>query len=59
MRPGLTGWAQVKQGHVTSVDDVREKLKFDFYYIKNISLSLDIIVALLTVKTVVFGRGVK
>ncbi|NWN22916.1 polyprenyl glycosylphosphotransferase, partial [Escherichia coli] len=35
IKPGLTGWAQVNQGHVTEVDDIREKLNLDFYYVKN------------------------
>ncbi len=59
VRPGITGWAQVNQGHVAEVDDVHEKLYFDFYYIKHCSLWLDILIALRTVKTMVSGAGAK
>jgi len=59
VRPGITGWAQVNQGHVTSLDDVLEKLHFDFYYIKNLSPWLDFIIALRTVGTLVVGFGAK
>jgi lipopolysaccharide/colanic/teichoic acid biosynthesis glycosyltransferase len=57
VRPGITGWAQVYQGHVADVDDVREKLHFDFYYIKNFSLWLDVIVVGRTIRTVLTGFG--
>lgn len=57
VRPGITGWAQVNQGHVTGLDDVLEKLHYDFYYIKNISLSLDFVIAFRTVKIVFSGFG--
>jgi lipopolysaccharide/colanic/teichoic acid biosynthesis glycosyltransferase len=59
VRPGITGWAQVKQGHVAEVNDVRHKLHFDFYYIKNFSLWLDILIAVSTVRTVLFGLGAR
>ncbi len=59
VRPGLTGWAQVNQGHVADVDDVHEKLYFDFYYIKHCSLWLDILIALRTVRTMIYGTGAK
>lgn len=57
VRPGITGWAQVHQGHVADVDQVREKLNFDFYYIKNFSLWIDVIVVARTIRTVVTGFG--
>lgn len=59
VRPGITGWAQVNQGHVASVHDVHEKLYYDFYYIKNFSPWLDLVVALRTMKTVMSGFGAR
>lgn len=59
VRPGITGWAQVNQGHVTEVSDVLDKLRYDFYYIKNISLWLDLLVALKTIRVIVQGIGAK
>lgn len=59
VRPGITGWAQVRQGHVTSLDDIDQKLNFDFYYIKNFSLWLDMLIALRTVPTMLLGFGSK
>lgn len=57
VRPGITGWAQVHQGHVANVDQVREKLHFDFYYIKNFSLWVDVIVVARTIRTILTGFG--
>lgn len=59
VRPGITGWAQVCQGHVASVDEVTEKLHYDFYYIKNFSLWLDILIVARTVQTMLTGFGSK
>jgi lipopolysaccharide/colanic/teichoic acid biosynthesis glycosyltransferase len=59
VRPGITGWAQVKQGHVTSVDDVRTKLKFDFFYIKHVSFSLDVVIVIRTLRTILLGSGAR
>ncbi len=55
--PGLTGWAQVKYPYGSSVEDARQKLQYDLYYIKNQTLTLDLIIIFETVKTVLFGRG--
>ena len=55
--PGITGWAQVNQGHVAYLDDVRMKLEFDFYYAKHLSISLDLIVVIRTIVTMFTGRG--
>ena len=55
--PGLTGWAQIKYPYGASVEDARRKLQYDLYYIKNQSLTLDMVVVFETVKTVIFGRG--
>ena len=59
VRPGITGWAQVNQGHVTDLNAVNAKLRFDFYYVKNISLWLDILIALKTVRVVLGGLGAR
>jgi len=59
VRPGVSGWAQVNQGHVTAVDDVLEKLHYDFYYIKNFSPWLDVVILFKTVKTILTGFGAR
>ncbi len=59
VRPGITGWAQVNQGHVTELDDVYIKLQFDFYYIKNVSAWLDLLIALRTLAVMINFRGAK
>lgn len=59
VRPGISGWAQVNQGHVADVSEVHEKLQYDFYYVKNLSYWLDIIIALRTVKVMLSGFGAK
>ncbi len=55
--PGLTGWAQIKYAYGASIEDARNKLEYDLYYIKNQSLTLDLVIVFETVKTVLFGRG--
>lgn len=57
VRPGLTGWAQLNFPYGASVDDAREKLKYDLYYIKNASLILDLLILIQTVEVVVWGRA--
>ena len=57
--PGLTGWAQVKYPYGASVEDAKQKLQYDLYYIKNQSLVLDTIIFFETVKTILFGRGAR
>lgn len=59
VRPGITGWAQVNQGHVTTVGEVLEKLHYDFYYIKNFSPWLDIVITLQTIRIILSGKGAK
>ncbi len=59
VRPGITGWAQVHQGHVTGESDVRAKLSYDLYYAKNMSLPLDLAITMLTIRTVLTGRGAR
>jgi len=59
VRPGITGWAQVNQGHVAGVDDVLWKLQYDFYYVKNFSFWLDLLIVARTIKTVFSGFGAR
>jgi sugar transferase (PEP-CTERM system associated) len=57
VRPGLTGWAQVKYKYGSTIEDAREKLQYDLYYIKNASIGFDLLIMFLTVKTVLLRRG--
>ena len=57
VRPGISGWAQVSQGHVANVDEVHEKLQYDFFYIKYFSPWLDLLILFRTVKTMATGFG--
>jgi lipopolysaccharide/colanic/teichoic acid biosynthesis glycosyltransferase len=59
VKPGITGWAQVNQGHVAEVEDVYEKLQWDFYYIKYFSPWLDILIVFRTLKTMLSGFGAR
>jgi lipopolysaccharide/colanic/teichoic acid biosynthesis glycosyltransferase len=59
VRPGITGWAQVNQGHVADLASVFEKLHYDFYYIKNFSAWLDLLIVARTMVTVLSGRGAR
>jgi lipopolysaccharide/colanic/teichoic acid biosynthesis glycosyltransferase len=59
VKPGISGWAQVNQGHVAEVDEVHRKLQYDFYYIKYFSPWLDILILFRTVKTVLTGWGAR
>jgi len=59
VRPGITGWAQVNQGHVAELEDARLKLHYDFYYIKHFSAWLDALIALRTIGIVFSGFGSK
>jgi sugar transferase (PEP-CTERM system associated) len=57
VRPGVTGWAQVKYKYGNTVEDAKEKLQYDLYYIKNASLGLDLMIMFQTIKIVLLGRG--
>lgn len=57
VRPGITGWAQVKYKYGNTVADAKEKLQYDLYYIKNMSPGLDLMIMFQTVKIVLLGRG--
>lgn len=59
VRPGIAGWAQVCQGHVAEVDEVRSKLHYDFYYIKNYSPWIDLLVVIRTIWIVISGHGAR
>jgi sugar transferase (PEP-CTERM system associated) len=57
VRPGLTGWAQVRYTYGASTEDALQKLQYDLYYIKNLSIGLDLYIMFETIKTVVLQRG--
>lgn len=57
--PGLTGWAQIKYPYGASIEDARQKLQYELYYIKNQSLILDAIILFETIKIILFGRGAR
>lgn len=57
VRPGLTGWAQVRYTYGASTEDALQKLQFDLYYIKNLSLGLDLYILFETIKTVLLRKG--
>ncbi len=58
VKPGLSGWAQVTQGD-DHVENIAEKLEYDFYYIKNASFSLDLLIVIKTIKTILSGFGAR
>lgn len=57
VKPGLTGWAQVKYTYVSSIEKMNKKLSYDLYYINNLSILFDIKIVLYTLETVIFRRG--
>jgi sugar transferase (PEP-CTERM system associated) len=57
VRPGITGWAQVRYKYGNTMEDAKEKLQYDLFYIKNASLGLDVLIMLQTIKIVLLGRG--
>lgn len=57
VKPGLTGWAQINYDYGASIEDSREKLKYDLFYIKNFSLYLDLKIIFKTLKVIFFGKG--
>ena len=59
VRPGISGWAQVNQGHVAEVDEVHRKLQYDFFYIKYFSPWLDVLIFFKTVRTMLSGFGAR
>ncbi len=59
VRPGITGWAQINYGYGSSVEEAKEKLRFDLYYIRNVSVSLDLLIVFYSIRAVIIGRGVR
>jgi sugar transferase (PEP-CTERM system associated) len=59
VKPGVTGWAQVKYQYGSSIEDATEKLRYDLYYIKHLSIFFDLTIVLDTVKVILFGKGAK
>lgn len=59
VKPGLTGWAQVRYPYGASVEDAKEKLRYDLYYIKNMSQLFDLNIILRTVGVILFGKGAR
>jgi sugar transferase (PEP-CTERM system associated) len=59
VKPGVTGWAQIKYEYGSSIEDAMEKLRYDLYYIKHLSIPLDLSIVFDTVKVVMFGKGAK
>jgi sugar transferase (PEP-CTERM system associated) len=59
VKPGITGWAQVRHRYAASIQDSMEKLQYDMYYIKNLSPLLDLVILLSTVQVVLFARGAR
>jgi exopolysaccharide biosynthesis polyprenyl glycosylphosphotransferase len=57
VKPGITGWAQVMYPYASSIEQTKEKLQYDLFYIKNIGFFLDLAILLKTVRIVLFGRG--
>lgn len=59
VRPGVTGWAQIKYQYGSSVEDAKTKLEYDLFYIKHLSLFLDLLIVFQTVQVVLSGKGAR
>jgi len=59
VKPGISGWAQVNQGYATGAEETKIKIEYDFYYIKHISFSLDLLIFFKTIHTMVTGFGAR
>ena len=57
VRPGMTGWAQIRYGYANNLEEETEKMRYDLYYIKHLSFWRDLRILIDTVKTIMFGRG--
>jgi lipopolysaccharide/colanic/teichoic acid biosynthesis glycosyltransferase len=57
--PGLTGWAQIRYPYAASLEEAREKLHYDLWYVKHLSVLLDVSILFHTAKVVLFGRGAR
>jgi lipopolysaccharide/colanic/teichoic acid biosynthesis glycosyltransferase len=56
VRPGITGWAQVRYGYANNLEEETEKMRYDLYYIKHLSMAMDLHIMLLTLKVVILGQ---
>jgi lipopolysaccharide/colanic/teichoic acid biosynthesis glycosyltransferase len=59
VKPGITGWAQIRYSYGSTVEDAAQKLEYDLYYVKNMSIFLDLLILISTVQVVLFGRGAR
>jgi lipopolysaccharide/colanic/teichoic acid biosynthesis glycosyltransferase len=59
VKPGITGWAQVSYPYGSSINDSREKLQYDLYYLKNYSVFLDVNILLQTIQVILWGKGAR
>ncbi|MFT7461007.1 MAG: lipopolysaccharide/colanic/teichoic acid biosynthesis glycosyltransferase, partial [Planctomycetota bacterium] len=59
VKPGITGWAQICYPYGASVEDAKQKLQFDLYYLKNYSFFLDTVILLQTVTVILWGKGAR
>lgn len=59
VKPGVTGWAQVRYRYGASIEDAKAKLEYDLYYVKNHSLFLDLLILIRTIRTVLFAEGAR
>jgi lipopolysaccharide/colanic/teichoic acid biosynthesis glycosyltransferase len=57
IRPGITGWAQVRYKYGASLEETRRKLEYDLYYLKHLSVGLDLLIMFETIKTIILRRG--
>ncbi|HET6198776.1 MAG TPA: sugar transferase, partial [Candidatus Acidoferrales bacterium] len=57
VKPGATGWAQINRGYCATIEDNKEKLAYDLFYIKNISVGLDLLIMFQTIKILLLSRG--
>jgi exopolysaccharide biosynthesis polyprenyl glycosylphosphotransferase len=57
IRPGITGWAQVRYRYGASLEETKRKLEYDLYYVKHLSIGLDLLIMFETVKTIILRRG--
>ena len=57
LRPGLTGWAQIRCSYASTIEQTLDKLRYELYYLKNFSLLFDLTIILRTIKVVLFAKG--
>jgi lipopolysaccharide/colanic/teichoic acid biosynthesis glycosyltransferase len=57
IRPGITGWAQVRYQYGASLEETKQKLEYDLYYVKHLSIGLDLLIMFETIKTILLRRG--